>query len=161
MTVTISHNDWKQAAADELRGQLDTCVQTIKDCDDQARILEERRDHASERAAEIKAAARTLGIDLMPFELTPTEEAPISPAVQGSSPSAADIILEALSETYPKPLRSADFRRIIQERIGRAVHEKTPGMSLYRLSKAGKVRREGVDWFLQPKREALIDEMLK
>lgn len=158
--MTSTHDDWKEPAAADLRAQLDECLREIKEYDDQARQIAARRDQTSERAEELKSAARTLGINLTPFQLTPPEEAPLIPSRgQGTSLSAADIILEALSENYPKPLRSADFRRIIQERIGRPIHEKTPGMSLYRLSKAGKVRREGVDWFLQPKREAPLDAM--
>lgn len=158
MPVTIMNSNWKQAAADDLRRQLDECVQEMQDCDQQTRALEERRDQASERADEIRAAARTLGLNLTPFELTPPEEPPPvrKPGTDGSM-TAADIILDALSESFPKPLRSGELRQIIQERLGRPIHQKTPGMSLYRLAKAGKVRREGVNWFLQLKREAPID----
>lgn len=158
MPVTITTSNWKQAAADDLRRQLEECLQEVRDCEKQARVLEERRDQASERVDEIKAAARTLGLNLTPFELTPPEEPP--PARRrgmDGSLTAADIILDALSESYPKPRRSGELRLIIQERLGRPIHAKTPGMSLYRLAKAGKVRREGVNWFLQPKREAPID----
>ena len=160
--MTITNSNWKQAAADDLRRELDVCLQEIRDCDKQARALEERRDQASERADELRAAARTLGLNLTPFELTPPEEPPnVGDRGTGGSMTAADIILEALSESYPKPRRSGELRRIIQDRIGRPIHEKTPGMSLYRLAKAGRVRREGVDWFLQPKKEAPIDAIAK
>lgn len=72
----------------------------------------------------------------------------------GESVSARDVVLAALREVYPSALRSDDVRRLIESHLGRPVHYKTPGMTLYRLSQEGLVQRHGRSWYaLMPKEE--------
>ena len=59
-----------------------------------------------------------------------------------------DFILERARLAYPKAVRASDLRRAYEEVTGRAVHDKTFGMSLYRLSLDGAMKREGpADWY--------------
>lgn len=62
-----------------------------------------------------------------------------------------DRALSLLAEAYPAPLKAAEIREKIESEYRTKFHEKTAGMSLYRLSKEGLVRREGKDlWFFVP-----------
>ncbi|MDP2123089.1 MAG: hypothetical protein Q8J92_01790 [Parvibaculum sp.] len=59
--------------------------------------------------------------------------------------------LELLAEAYPAPMKAAEIRSKIEAETRSKFHEKTAGMSLYRLSRDGLVRREGKDlWFFVP-----------
>ena len=62
-----------------------------------------------------------------------------------------DRALELLIEAYPEPLKAADIREKIEAETRTKFHEKTAGMSLYRLSRDKTVRREGKDlWYFVP-----------
>lgn len=53
---------------------------------------------------------------------------------------------------HPDPVRAAALREKL-EMAGIKTHEKTVGMTLYRLLREGKLRREGWDWFFIPEAE--------
>jgi hypothetical protein len=57
--------------------------------------------------------------------------------------------LTAAQQAYPNPIRATALRRKL-EATGIGVHEKTIGMTLYRLSRDGVLRRNGWDWFFVP-----------
>lgn len=85
-------------------------------------------------------------------------------ATAGSSDSAAlplddlhspgarvrDIALQQLREAGTKGLKASAIRQHIHSVVGRELHGKTVGMTLYRLSREGLVRREGHTWFAVP-----------
>jgi hypothetical protein len=89
------------------------------------------------------------GADSDNFEARPTP----APVVSARRP-VREIILEAAERAHPAPVRAADLRRLVAEQ-GLAVHEKTVGMTLYRLSQTGQMfRRAGtIDWYFKPKAE--------
>lgn len=147
--------DWKAAAAAELREKLDAESRLIDTLNDQMRITAASRDEAAKRIAAIIDAASTLGIELAaPAQQEPAD--PKDPAAQALT--AKDIILEALKAAYPYSMKSAELRKTIETKLGRSVHYKTPGMSLYRLAEDGQVRREGQNWFyVQQEEEAPYD----
>jgi len=69
-------------------------------------------------------------------------------------PPIKNIVLDRLREAGKEGSKSAPIRRYIERVYDDKVHEKTVGMTLYRLSKQGLVRREGQTWFFVPPEEA-------
>ncbi len=51
--------------------------------------------------------------------------------------------------THPNPVRATPLRKQLEKTRG-PLHEKTVGMTLYRLSQEGLMRRLGRDWFFVP-----------
>ncbi len=58
--------------------------------------------------------------------------------------------LEVGSEAYPQPLKASKNQAKIEAEYQTKFHGETAGMTLYRLSKEGFVRRKGVHWFFVP-----------
>jgi hypothetical protein len=65
-------------------------------------------------------------------------------------PSVREIALERLELASEEGLKAADLREFIETTYAGEIHEKTVGMTLYRLLKDGLVRREGHKWFFVP-----------
>jgi hypothetical protein len=113
------------------------------------------------------AAARLFEFDLVaefqgaangdPRQSTLRASAPIAPTLFPVPPAPATkplasiktLVLEFTERAYPHPTRAADIRHNL-ELMGYPVHEKTVGMTLYRWSLDGCVRRNGWDWFFIP-----------
>ncbi|MDQ2879086.1 MAG: hypothetical protein M3R41_08435 [Pseudomonadota bacterium] len=62
-------------------------------------------------------------------------------------PKIADAILAFMRDRGKAGVKASEVRRHLKSDYGIDTHEKTPGMTLYRLSKEGLVRREGRTWF--------------
>jgi hypothetical protein len=62
-------------------------------------------------------------------------------------PAIKDVVLEQLREAVPAGRKAAELREYIERTYGESIHEKTVGMTLYRLSRDKLVRREGHTWF--------------
>lgn len=56
-------------------------------------------------------------------------------------------VLDQLRMAGKKGLKARALRRVIENMVGRQLHYKTIGMTLYRLATKGYVRREGIVWF--------------
>jgi hypothetical protein len=63
-------------------------------------------------------------------------------------PTVREIALEQLKRAGAAGTRAANIRQVVQNILKKTVHDKTVGMTLYRLSKEGKVRRDGQTWFI-------------
>jgi hypothetical protein len=61
-----------------------------------------------------------------------------------------EIVLEKLKEAGTEGTKAAELRKVIETARGTQLHEKTVGMTLYRLSQEGVARREGRTWFFVP-----------
>jgi hypothetical protein len=79
-----------------------------------------------------------------------------TPALRVAKPSTAfstkDFVLAEARRVYPAPVRAGALREQVKK-LGHDIHEKTIGMSLYRWSKRGLMRRHGLDWFFVPEFE--------
>jgi hypothetical protein len=74
-------------------------------------------------------------------------------AIVRSERTIKDLILWVTEREYPKPVRALNIRNELAKQ-GYNVHEKTVGMTLYRLSKKDFVRRIGrLDWYFVPESE--------
>jgi hypothetical protein len=75
---------------------------------------------------------------------------------QGSS-TVREIILEELKKASESGRKAAELRDVVSRALGRAVHEKTAGMTLYRLSQDGLVSRKGHTWFIVPPKAETVN----
>jgi hypothetical protein len=73
-----------------------------------------------------------------------------STTAEGDAPRVKDVVLERLQLSFPNGLRASDLRQYYDTAFLTTLHEKTIGMTLYRLSKDELVRREGRLWFYVP-----------
>jgi hypothetical protein len=73
-------------------------------------------------------------------------ESPPPPKV----PKIQEILLERLREAGDAGSKAAPMRQYIEDRYRLKIHDKTVGMTLYRLLGKGQVRREGHIWFFVP-----------
>lgn len=62
-------------------------------------------------------------------------------------PTISDAILKYLRTVHNRGSTVAEIKKHLRDVYGIETHEKTPGMTLYRLSKEGLARREGRTWF--------------
>ena len=66
---------------------------------------------------------------------------------QGEKPKIGDAVIGYLRLVGKRGAQVAEIKKHLFEVYGFEMHEKTPGMTLYRLSKTNLVRREGRTWF--------------
>ena len=114
-----------------------------------------------EAANQCHATARLFGFVLEDAIADEGASAAPQQAVPAPKPAATpkikDFVLIEAKQAYPNPVRSADLRAHLMNIFGREVHEKTIGMTLYRLLKLGLIRREDRDWFFVPPEERNTD----
>lgn len=98
------------------------------------------------------AAARVLEFDL-PAAMKKGGDAtevglprPDDTSVGASRIPIRELVLQIARDAAPIAIRASEVRKQIEAQRG-PIHEKTVGMTLYRLSKDGAVRREGRDWY--------------
>jgi hypothetical protein len=130
-------------------------------------VVQEHQRALKAKINDCFAAARLFEFDLVaefqgaasgdPRQSTLRASAPIAPTLFPVPPAPATrplasvktLVLEFVERAYPEAMRAADIRHDL-EIMGHAVHEKTVGMTLYRWSLGGCVRRDGRDWFFVP-----------
>lgn len=142
--------DWRDAASAEYRAKRFDAERRLSSAERAVRKAQERFEAARKEIADLDAGARVFDLELIPFSKSPAPQARDDVPDAGDGPTAREIILEALEAAYPKPLRAGELKKIVEQRLGREIHYKTPGMTLYRLAEAGAVRRDGYSWYLNP-----------
>lgn len=65
-------------------------------------------------------------------------------------PTIREIVLGRLQAAGDEGSKAAPIRDFLEREHGIKTHEKTVGMTLYRLLKAGLARRNGTTWFFDP-----------
>jgi len=110
------------------------------------RAIENRLIHGARETAHV--------IDTQPsLSLTPEIKSISSPKeVRRQMPRIKDIVLDCLKAAGPEGTKAAKIKRYIESTYLADIHEKTVGMTLYRLSQSKEkpVRREGQTWFFVP-----------
>jgi hypothetical protein len=104
-------------------------------------------DLKAEFEAEISRQTQFREVDAPPqnaLEMASTADTP--------KRTVKDHVIDAARQAYPNPIRASALRRQL-EATGIGVHEKTIGMTLYRLSRVNMLRRDGWDWFWVPEGE--------
>jgi hypothetical protein len=84
----------------------------------------------------------------------PVPAGPIGPPDQkslfgASEPSVREIVLAYLKRALPQGTKASTLREFVEKVLKKKIHEKTVGMTLYRLSKdkPALVRRDGQTWY--------------
>jgi hypothetical protein len=146
-----------EARQQHLLGKRERIVQTIASLNEEIKQIERG-------IADCEAAARVFGVELAPVSSV-LGKASVSGAgwvrahgVVGTptvrtTPSVRDLVTEQLQRAHPEPLRAAALRDWLLEHQKMDVHEKTVGMTLYRLAQKGLARRERHNWFWVPETE--------
>ena len=120
------------------------------------------RQRAEERVAEIRqqfmdliSAGRLFEVKIeapdfaqRPLAL-PASENQVATFDTGAETSIREIVLDQLKMAGKKGVKASTIRRVVESTLGRQIHYKTIGMTLYRLSEKSppQARREGFIWF--------------
>lgn len=140
----------KDAIIKRFQGIADRWVKA----DQRIKELTEEKKSCEMEAADCHSAARLFGFDIL-TELairnsnSHTEPPPLhsQPAALPKPKSIKTMVLEEAKKAFPNPVRASVLRKTLQEARGEELHEKTVGMTLYRLLKAGRLRRDNWDWY--------------
>lgn len=122
---------------------------------DEAAAAEETRKLYYDEIQQFQSVGLRMGFD---FFLILNEQGPRPSNVfsngkeNNSDFSVKDFVLAQVRQAYPQPILASEIRQMI-ENLGHDVHEKTVGMTLYRLSKKHRVRREGKEWYFVPEED--------
>ena len=128
--------------------RLRSIERELEDCDAASRIFGQHE--AAEDTNEVTAAGQPKITS--PRELGGTPS-PFTQTVPSLKPSFKEAAIEFLQKVYPRGLKATHIRALAQSHYGIGAHEKTAGMTLYRLKKEGLVRRNGLYWYsLAPER---------
>ncbi|WP_435640724.1 hypothetical protein [Micavibrio aeruginosavorus] len=115
--------------------------------------LEERQKNLSTLLQDCERAGHLFGFDVAKEAFTSQSQENwnlSAPVKTISQKTIKEGILEEAEKAYPKPVRASQLRKVLERRRGETLHEKTIGMTLYRLSKQSLVRRDGWDWYFVP-----------
>jgi hypothetical protein len=66
-------------------------------------------------------------------------------------PRISDVVLDRLKAAGKNGTKAAPIQRYIESTYGKKIHDKTVGMTLYRLAKDELVQRDGHTWFITEK----------
>lgn len=102
---------------------------------------------ASEGADTFSATAR---LSRQGVEPEPIKTRIASEDRRPSRQTLRDVILDRLMAAGPEGSKAAPIREFYERTFGKIIHEKTVGMTLYRLQNDGLVRHEGHTWYLAP-----------
>ena len=122
--------------------RLRSIERELEDCDAASRLF--GRHEAADDASEFAGGGTP--------KVTPPRElggalSPLTPTVPSLKPSFKEAAIEFLQKVYPRGLKATHIRALVQSHYGITAHEKTAGMTLYRLKKEGLVRRNGFYWY--------------
>jgi hypothetical protein len=87
------------------------------------------------------------------MQLTVTPETSASASIK--SPKVRDVTLDRLQAAGDRGQRASDIRGFIEQSYPVKLHDKTVGMTLYRLSQENLVHRKGQVWFYGPQAKGL------
>ena len=143
--------DWKLAGSREYTRERRVVSDALQGIAAEQERLREKAKSLEARLAALDAGARVFGfkhLDDQGHSLS--DVGPSTEGSDGASQPFKDAVLRALRDAYPHPLKAAEIRSKAETALSKSFHEKTAGMTLYRLSKDGHVRREGHRWFFVP-----------
>lgn len=141
-------DDWKKEAAEDYLAKRRSLLTRRNQ---HFTVIDEHRRQVVLLDEELEAlddAARVFGLPVPRLE--EGDETPELFDTPGGTRPFKDFALEVLAHEYPKPIRAAELAARAERELGRKFHEKTAGMTLYRLSHDHITRRVGWDWYFIP-----------
>ncbi|WP_341914046.1 hypothetical protein [Ferrovibrio terrae] len=156
----------EKAAASAVLSKYQGLTQELARVEKQIATMRERRSDVISQLRDAAAAARLFGVQLPANFSTASDDPPpavaAAPAAQAASgqPKATvrELVLEMLAIAYPQPLRAKTINDRLAADHGLEMHEKTVGMTLYRLSQIHMSKRKGFDWYFVPENERPAQE---
>jgi hypothetical protein len=145
----------------EIAQAYDESLSRQKHHQEQAELEAQQQQSLIAVANDCHAAARVMGFDLIAalasFNSSQANAvihaAPPQQQIVSQAKPISDLVLLMAELAYPEPVRAATLQAEIEKERG-PLHYKTIGMTLYRLSKQGLMRRKGQkDWFFVPPEE--------
>lgn len=88
------------------------------------------------------------------IQIDPPRPEVTTPPPPQTRPTLRVFLLDALERAGANGGKAAVFRELFERTFGEMIHEKTVGMTLYRLSKEGLVTRDGHNWFFVSRQAA-------
>ena len=151
--------EWAEADRDEAEGR-----RLIAKADEQKSALREKvadcyviaRLYSFNLNKEWRAYSERQNKPLFPdpfSPLTPVTDAATAALTEANPKTIKEHVIDAARQAYPRAIRASALRQRLDSAYGKKTHEKTIGMTLYRLSKDGILRRHGWDWFFVPEGE--------
>lgn len=165
-SITEATHAARQAIIQRFRGiaaEYEGNKQRIADLQEQINVIVKRQDELVASAQDCHAAARLFDLDLVAAAAAQTHQeapTPLTRASYGSPepPSVKEFVLREAEAAHPNPVRASALRKLYQDKFGPELHEKTIGMTLYRLSRKQALRRRGIDWYFVPETERTAQE---
>ncbi len=151
------HGEVRALIQDEMK-RLRSIERELEDCDAASRLFGQHEASMQEGGEDADEF-----IDDGKPKVTPLRElggapSPLTQTVPSLKPSFKEAAIEFLQKVYPRGLKATHIRALAQSHYGIGAHEKTAGMTLYRLKKEGLVRRNGLYWYsLAPERHPAED----
>ena len=125
--------------------------------------LHERLAILNAIAKDCHAAARLFNFDLvgesstlLTRNLTTKEDSSGSKTAQKRT--VREFILDEAKKAHPNPVRAGLIQKALEAERGEKVHYKTVGMTLYRLSIDGLMKRNKYDWFFVPEENRNVSD---
>lgn len=152
------NSNWRQQALEEFRARREALEKERRRLEEQKQILQQRLQEVMQNARvvdceinDLEKAADTFGLLDEEYKIAfdGERESEID-TVSRDGLAVKDVALAALKEAYPSSLRATEIKDIVEQRLKKKIHAKTPGMTLYRLSRTGVVRNSGWNWFFVP-----------
>jgi hypothetical protein len=128
-----------QDAQSFLQKRYDALIEQRQRLEEVRQGIGEQITAVAKELADIQAAGRIFGIQF-----------PIDACDNQDKVSTAAFALAMLRDHYPKGIKAPQIRAAFLSERGIELHEKTMGMSLWRLKASGAIRREGHLWFSVP-----------
>ena len=102
------------------------------------------------RAGEALSKVQAIKSASEPHKSEENVETNLVPTHGSETPTVREGVLARLKAIHPKGSKAGELRTFMEETYAMELHEKTVGMTLYRLSQDQKVRRDGRTWFFVP-----------
>jgi hypothetical protein len=163
--MATDNNDWRKPALAEYLERRSFKIKEISEARANAERFATITKARESELADLDKAAAVLGISNPPrpqdgIAANISATANIRASVTVTDGDGEEVrggfkeqAVEALRKSYPNPLRAAEVQKAVERKLLRQFHEKTAGMTLFRLSKDGVVRRSGWDWYFVPEND--------
>lgn len=142
--------DWRKHAVEEYLATRAALVRRWESLAAQHEAIAADMSDISQRVSAMDEAARIFNLEEGLVD-HPLPEQTLFEDDRDDQPKFKDLALALLEEVFPRGLKAAQVRAHIEHRLSRKFHEKTAGMTLYRLSQEGLTKREGHTWYWVPR----------
>ena len=159
--MTTENTDWRKPALAEYLERRAIKSKEIAEARSNAeRFLTIAKAREIE-LTELDKAAAVLGISkpaqaaaaIATADATLSAQATVTRGTADARGGFKEQAIEVLKASYPTPMRAAEVQQAVERKLLRQFHEKTAGMTLFRLSKDGVVRRSGWEWYFVPEND--------